>query len=196
MMNRTYSLFFNNILAPLTPMAPKNQPSSTQDAPIQPQLDPNPPEKESVLLKIIQFVLVIAAVIAVAIYINPTTINPQHFELATPPTVRVVNTLDFVDQTYRQRRTVRGPESIAIDPTSGVLYFGTTDGKLLQAPLDRPFSSSPETFAITGMFVTSCCYCLFVIVEVIDISMDVYFFFVQCSHRLISFDCNCIDTNR
>lgn len=183
-MNRTYSLFFNNILAPLTPMAPKNQASSTQDVPIQPQLDPNPPEKESVLLKIIQFVLVIAAVIAVAIYINPTTINPQHFELATPPTVRVVNTLDFVDQTYRQRRTVRGPESIAIDPTSGVLYFGTTDGKLLQAPLDRPFSSSPETFAITGMFVMSCCYCLFVIVGVTCISMDVYFFLF--SGRIVS----------
>jgi len=115
-----------------------------------PQNDDGLPEQQSCLLKFLQLVVILILIISAMIYFNPSRINAQYVEFQPLPSVNISYGLDYAEAIFRSRRSLKGPESIAVHPSNGFLYSGTQDGKIVRANLQKPYSSSPETLGVMG----------------------------------------------
>jgi sugar lactone lactonase YvrE len=64
--------------------------------------------------------------------------------------VELNNILDRSELLWKNRRLIKGPEALAVDPEGQYMYFGTHDGRLVRINIHRPRSSQPEYVGTIG----------------------------------------------
>lgn len=86
----------------------------------------------------VQFVFFLIMVISAYVYIKPSPTSPIEYDLGPLPSLPVNNDLSQAEMLWKNRRLMRAPECLVVDPQGKYMYTGTHDGRILRMNIRNP----------------------------------------------------------
>ena len=91
-----------------------------------------------IMNRALQMVLFTVAILVAYVVMKPSPTEPVKFSLPSPPDLPYNSVLQDAEFLWKNRRLMRGPESLAVDPSGQFLYTGTVDGRIMRLNLRNP----------------------------------------------------------